>query len=118
MTTRAPARPGDPLADVDTPALLLDLRTFEANVAAMQAWCDGQGITVRPHAKSHKCAAIAAYQMGRGAVGVCAQKVSETEALVHAGVSDVLVSNQIVGVAKARRLAALAKLATIGVCVD
>ncbi len=38
--------------------------------------------------------------------------------LVDAGVKDVLVANQIVGPVKARRLAALARQATVSVCVD
>jgi 3-hydroxy-D-aspartate aldolase len=56
--------------------------------------------------------------MALGAVGVCCQKVSEAEALVSGGVSDVLVSNEIVGRNKIERLAALARQARIGVCVD
>ena len=58
---------------------------------------------LRPHAKSHKCAEIAsAAQIAAGAVGVCAQKVSEAEALVAGGVADVLVTNEIVGKTKSR----------------
>jgi len=38
--------------------------------------------------------------------------------LVHAGIEDVLISNEVVGVAKLERLAALAKLAKVSICVD
>jgi D-serine deaminase-like pyridoxal phosphate-dependent protein len=51
-------------------------------------------------------------------VGVCCQKVSEAEAMVEGGIGDVLISNEIVGAHKLERLAALAKRARIGVCVD
>jgi D-serine deaminase-like pyridoxal phosphate-dependent protein len=51
-------------------------------------------------------------------VGVCCQKVSEAEAMVEGGITDVLVSNEVVGAQKIQRLAALAKRAHIGVCVD
>jgi D-serine deaminase-like pyridoxal phosphate-dependent protein len=56
--------------------------------------------------------------MALGAVGVCVQKVGEAEAMVFGGVGDVLVTNEIVGRPKLRRLVALAQLARIGVCVD
>jgi D-serine deaminase-like pyridoxal phosphate-dependent protein len=61
---------------------------------------------------------IALRQIALGAVGVCCQKVSEAEAMVHGGVPDVLVSNEIVGASKLRRLAALARVARIATCVD
>ena len=73
---------------------------------------------VRAHAKTHKCPEIGKRQIAAGAVGVCCQKVSEAEAMVEGGIGDVLVSNEIVGARKLERLAALAKRARIGVCVD
>ena len=114
----APARPGIPLQDVDTPALLLDLDAFERNLDRLEASLRGRSIRVRPHSKSHKCPEIALRQVARGAVGVCCQKVSEAEAMVEGGISNVLVSNEIVGPAKIARLAALAGRAQLGVLVD
>src|SRR5437899_1310208 len=56
---------------------------------------------------------------GRGrAAWVCCQKVSEAEAMVYGGVRDVLVTNEVVGRQKLRRLMGLAHTARIGVCVD
>ncbi len=106
------------LADVDTPALLIDLDAFERNLAAMAEHVSAAGVRIRPHAKTHKCAVIARLQMDLGAVGVCCQKVSEAQALVQAGVTDVLVSNQVVGRRKVEHLVALAREAKVGVCVD
>ncbi len=114
----APARVGMTLADVDTPALLIDLDAYERNLNKMQSFADGAGLQLRPHAKTHKCAVIAGQQMALGAVGVCCQKVSEAEALVYAGVNDVFVSNEVIGAPKLERLAAMAKLARVSVCVD
>jgi D-serine deaminase-like pyridoxal phosphate-dependent protein len=111
-----PATPGIPLADVDTPALLLDLDAFERNVATMAE--AARGIRLRPHAKAHKCPEIAKRQVAAGAVGVCCQKVSEAEAMVEGGVADILVANEVVGRAKLARLAQLAKRARVSVCVD
>ena len=118
MTTRPPAEIGMPLEEVDTPALLLDLDAFERNIAHMARAVAGAGIRLRPHAKNHKCPVIALTQMATGAVGVCCQKVSEAEAMVYGGVRNVLVSNEIVGTAKIRRLVALAKQADVSVCAD
>jgi len=113
-----PARPGGTLADVDTPALLIDLDAFEANLSAVHRFVAGRGARIRPHGKAHKCSAIGRRQIAAGAVGLCCQKVGEAEAFVQAGIGDVLVSNVIVGESKARRLARLARRARIGVCVD
>jgi D-serine deaminase-like pyridoxal phosphate-dependent protein len=107
-----------PLADVDTPALLLDLDAFEKNLKTMTDAVRPLGKRLRPHAKSHKCAEIAQRQVAAGAVGVCVQKTAEAEALVEGGVRDVLIANEVVGRAKLARLAQLGKSARIGVCVD
>jgi D-serine deaminase-like pyridoxal phosphate-dependent protein len=113
-----PARVGDSVDDIDTPALVVDLDALERNLDLMAGATRGAGVALRPHAKSHKCPAIAELQMERGAVGVCCQKVGEAEAFVAAGIRDVLVTNEIVGAPKLARLAALAKSARIGVLVD
>jgi D-serine deaminase-like pyridoxal phosphate-dependent protein len=118
MTTSAPAAAGMPLAAVDTPALVLDLDAFERNLARMADAVRGRPVRLRPHAKSHKCAEIALRQIEAGAVGVCCQKVSEAEALVAGGITDVLITNEIVGTGKLDRLATLARTAKLGVCVD
>ncbi|MFZ3235487.1 MAG: DSD1 family PLP-dependent enzyme [Stellaceae bacterium] len=118
MTTRPPAEIGMPLDEVDTPALLVDLDAFERNLARLPQRISGGNVRLRPHAKTHKCPVIALQQVARGAVGVCVQKVGEAEAMVYGGVRDVLVTNEIVGRQKLRRLMALAHVARVGVCAD
>ena len=118
MSQRPPARVGDPIDAIDTPALVLELDAFEANLARMAAFVRGSRVRLRPHAKSHKCPEIAKRQVALGAVGICAQKTSEAEAFVDAGIGDVLVSNEVVGRAKLDRLARLAKRAKVSVCCD
>ena len=115
---RVPARIGDPLAAVETPALVVDLDAFEHNLDLMASAVRGSGLALRPHAKSHKCPDIAKAHVARGAVGICCQKVDEAAAFVAAGIADVLVTNEIVAPSKIARLAALAQSATIGVLVD
>jgi D-serine deaminase-like pyridoxal phosphate-dependent protein len=115
---RMPARPGDSVAAIDTPALVLDLDPFERNVELMANATRGSNVALRPHAKSHKCPTIALRQIEHGAVGICCQKVDEATAFVEAGVRDVLVTNEIVSPSKLARLALLARTATIGVLAD
>ena len=113
-----PARVGDKIDDIETPALVVDLDAFENNLSTMQSAADRLGVKLRPHAKTHKCPVVAMRQMALGAVGQCCQKVGEAEAMVDGGILNVLVSNEIVGRRKLERLAALAGRASIGVCVD
>lgn len=113
-----PAQAGDPLASVDTPSLVLDLAAFEANLRAMQAWADRHEVALRPHAKAHKCPEIARRQLALGARGICCQKVSEAVPFVAAGITDIHISNEVVGPAKLRLLGQLARAAKLSVCVD
>jgi D-serine deaminase-like pyridoxal phosphate-dependent protein len=115
---RVPASVGDGGATVDTPALVVDLDALEANLDAMAQAARAAGIRLRPHAKAHKCPAIAAMQIARGAVGVCCQKTDEATAFVEAGIGDVLVTNEVIVRPKLARLAALARRARIGVLCD
>jgi 3-hydroxy-D-aspartate aldolase len=118
--TGAPARIGDLVEDIDTPALLIDLDAFERNLRTMAdkvAAMPG-GVRLRAHAKTHKSPDIARRQMAAGAVGVCVQKVAEAEAMVDGGITDVFVSNEVLGRSKLARLAALATRAKLAVCVD
>jgi D-serine deaminase-like pyridoxal phosphate-dependent protein len=118
MALPPPAAPGMPFDEIDTPALIVDLDALERNLRAMAETLAPTGIRLRPHAKTHKSPVIARRQLALGAVGVCCQKVSEAEVLVDGGVDDVLVTNEVVGARKLERLAALARRARIGVCVD
>lgn len=118
MTIRPAATVGDRLADVDTPALIVDLDILERNLKRMADDLAGKPLRLRPHSKSHKCPEIALRQMARGAVGVCCQKVSEAEVMVEWEIDNVLVSNEIVGLPKLDRLADLNRRAWVGVCVD
>jgi 3-hydroxy-D-aspartate aldolase len=114
-----PAKIGDRIDDVHTPALLIDLDAFERNVSRMADSAKAMGVRLRAHAKTHKSADIALYQIKYGgACGVCCQKVSEAEALVNAGLKDVLISNQVTDPKKIERLAQLTTRARAIVCVD
>ena len=66
---RPPARIGEPLESVDTPALVLELDAFERNLRTLAEAVRGRGVRVRTHAKTHKCPEVAKRQMALGAVG-------------------------------------------------
>ena len=118
MLQPPPAQPGMREDEVDTPALLIDLDAFEANLDTMAALLAPTGVKLRAHAKTHKSPVIAHLQIARGAVGQCTQKVAEAEALAWGGVGDILVSNEVVGAAKLARLVALSGIAKVAVCAD
>ena len=112
------ARVGDHIDQVDTPALVLDLDAFERNMKLLQDAVSSVGVRLRPHAKSHKCPEIALRQIELGAVGICCQKVSEAAVFVDAGISDIFITNQVVGEKKVAHALDLAARARIGVLVD
>jgi D-serine deaminase-like pyridoxal phosphate-dependent protein len=114
----ARVRIGEPAATVETPALVIDADALERNVAQMAAYAKTHRVRLRPHAKTHKCAAIAKLQVAAGAVGVCVQKVSEAEALAAAGVGDIYITNEVVDPAKLARVAELAGRIALGIAVD
>jgi len=118
VSRAAPATVGQKLDEVDTPALILDLGSFEKNQQTLFDAVKGRNIRVRPHAKTHKCPEVAKRQIAMGAVGMCCQKVSEAEAMADGGIDDVLITNEIVGAQKIERLAALSRRVRLGVCVD
>jgi D-serine deaminase-like pyridoxal phosphate-dependent protein len=54
------------------------------------------GIALRPHAKTHKSVEIAQRQIEAGALGVCAAKLGEAEALADGGIESILITSPIV----------------------
>src|ERR1700752_1040287 len=87
-----PMKAGISKWDLDTPALCVDLDKMARNIAKMQRTCNVNKIAVRPHAKTHKCAAIAKMQMAAGAIGICTAKLSEAEALFAEGIDRILMT--------------------------
>ncbi|HEX5595450.1 MAG TPA: alanine racemase [Micromonosporaceae bacterium] len=97
---------------ISTPAVLIDLAKMDANIDRMARLARSIGASLRPHAKSHKSAKIAARQIAAGAVGVCCSTVGEAAALFAAGVEDITLAYPVVGRGKLDRLAQLARQAT------
>ena len=94
--------------DLLTPALVLDLDQFEANLSRMASHARRAGVNLRPHAKTHKCPEIARRQVEAGAVGQCVANIGEAEALGKAGIPGILVTSETVGKRKIERFMKLA----------
>ena len=92
-----------------TPALLVDLDIFEANLKTMAEQCKRDGCNLRPHAKTHKCPEIARRQVAAGARGISAATVAEAEAMVAAGLPGVLLTSPILEPSKLARMVDLAR---------
>lgn len=103
---------------IETPALLLDMDTMEENVRLMASHFNKVKANLRPHFKAHKCTFLALKQIEAGAIGMTCAKVGEAEALVKAGVREILIANQIITRSKIERMALLARNACIIVAVD
>ena len=95
--------------DIPTPALLVDLDAFEANVRKMADHCKKSGCNFRPHAKTHKCPEIAKRQVAAGAIGISVATVPEAEIMVAAGIRGVLLTSPIIERHKIARMVAMAK---------
>ncbi len=109
---------GKDIAELDTPALLVDLDAFEANMRLLAGCCREHGIAWRPHSKAHKSPQVARLQLEAGACGITCAKLSEAELMAAHGIGDILIANQVVAPAKLARLAVLQQRARVLVTLD
>jgi D-serine deaminase-like pyridoxal phosphate-dependent protein len=99
------------LADLETPALLIDRPRMERNIARMAAHIAAQGGRLRPHVKTHKSVPVLqAVQAAGGVAGITVSTLAEAEQFLAAGISDILYA---VGIAP-RRLEQVAALQARG----
>ena len=81
--------------ELTTPALVVDERLLEHNLAAMTAALPGGRL--RPHVKAHKCTALAARQAAEGHRSFTCATIREMEGLAAAGLGDdLLLANEVV----------------------
>ncbi len=83
-----------------TPAVILDLDDFERNLKAMMKLCKQAGLSLRPHAKTHKSVEIARRQIAAGAIGISVATLREAAVMVEAGIPGVLLTTPVVGAVK------------------
>jgi len=106
------------LSEIDTPALLLDLDAMERNLEKMARFFSAGSTRLRPHYKNHKCPALARRQIDAGAIGMTCATLSEAEALVSSGFTNVLISSELAGERKIGRFMDLARQAGVTAVVD
>ena len=99
---------GQSVDAIDTPALVVDLDAMQRNLRLMAEFARSHRIRWRPHAKTHKSAALARLQVQAGAAGICVQKTAEAEAMAAGGLRDIYISNEVIAETKLARVAALA----------
>lgn len=110
---------GDRLESLDTPSMVVDLDLMEANIKTLFDRLLPTGISVRPHLKTTKCAVLAAKMAKAGATGACVAKLSEAEVIAAAGFDNLLITSEIIGAPKVRRLVELyRKHSNIRIVVD
>ena len=113
-------QPGTPVAQLDTPCLILDMDALDHNMDVIADFYADRHSKLRGHSKNHKSPAIALRQIQRGGTigGVCAAKVAEAEVMVQGGVPSVFVTSEVVAPPKIARLCALADQAEILVACE
>ena len=100
-------KPGQRIAELSTPLPIIDEDRLAANIARVQSYMDSHGLAFRPHIKTHKIPAIAAEQVKAGAKGINCQKITEAEVFADHGFEDLLITFNILGSEKHKRLVAL-----------
>ena len=93
------------VADLPTPALVVDAAVLDHNIAAMAAALPGDRL--RPHVKAHKCTSLAKRQAAAGHRGFTCATIRECEGMVTAGLGqDLMLANEVLD---ARRVGALVR---------
>lgn len=112
--------PGTKTMDLDTPCLLVDLDALEHNYDVIAATYKDTSTKMRQHTKNIKSPVLARMQIDAGGTmgGICAAKVAEAEIMLSAGITDILIANQIVDREKIIRLCALNRHGDVKVCID
>ena len=106
------------VADIPTPALVVDVAAMERNIRRMAEFFAQGSCKLRPHFKAHKTPEIARRQLSGGSCsGLTCATVSEAEVAAEL-CDDILIANQVLGPGKAERVAALARRIDIKVAVD
>ena len=106
-------------SDIDTPSILVDLNIVDNNIEKFQTYCNSLDLALRPHIKTHKIPELAKRQLEAGAVGITCQKISEAEAMIsEGGITDILITFNIIGSTKLTRLRALSEKVVLSVVAD
>lgn len=107
------------VAELDTPALIIDLDIFEKNLRRVADYAKSKGLRLRPHTKTHKSPEVAKRQLELGAAGLTVAKIGEAEVLMGSlDPTDLLVAFPIFGGKKVERLKNVAAKTPVTVAID
>jgi D-serine deaminase-like pyridoxal phosphate-dependent protein len=106
------------VAELETPALVVDLDVLERNLRRAAAYADEHGLGLYPHVKTHKTLEIARLQLDGGARGLTVAKPTEAEVFAAAGLGPLVLHYPTAGRGKAERIAELAAAVPLTVALD
>src|ERR1700694_3482867 len=101
------------VAELDTPALLVDLDAMESNLNRMSRYYRDRRVKLRPHFKNHKIPLLAWKQLEAGAIGITCANLREAEVLISHGVRSILIASEIAGQIKISHFADLSRHADL-----
>lgn len=105
------------IAELSTPALLIDADALEHNLTTMASALPGSRL--RPHVKAHKCTALAAAQRAHGHHSFTCATPREMLGMAAAGVGeDLLLANETLDASRLVAMAAAQQDAMITVAID
>ena len=112
--------PGTPVAELDTPALVVDLSDLDYNIETLHSFFREADAKVRPHVGVHRCPSIARRQLNAGgtAGGIAVNTVGEAESFAHNGFEDIFITGEVALPLKIARVCSLAHMCTMTVAVD
>lgn len=106
-------------ADLETPAVVVDLDRTDARIARMAAVMRERGVALRPHVKTHKSVEFARRQVRAGAVGLTVATIGEAEVFADAGFEDIFIAYPVIALGpKAERLRRLSERCILSVGAD
>ena len=103
---------GTHVAELDTPALVVDLSELGRNIDRLHSFFRGVDAKVRPHVGIHRCPAIARMQLAAGGTvgGIAVNTVGEAETFAHSGFEDIFITGAVALALKIARVCSLARL--------
>ncbi|WP_394840936.1 DSD1 family PLP-dependent enzyme [Pendulispora brunnea] len=78
------------LAELDTPAAVIDVSRMHRNIERMQRCVDGFGVRFRPHVKTSKCTPVVRAQLAAGGRGITVSTLKEAAQFHADGIDDIL----------------------------
>ena len=105
-------------SELVTPALVLDLDAAEKNFRLLLDTLRARGLALRVNVKTHKCLALARWQMQLGASGVCCATLGEAAVMIEGGIAGVLIATPMTTPQKIAEVTRLAAKADLLLAVD